>query len=295
LREKGAIHAQIARVADRQFGHITRRQLRKLGVPPRTIASWVENTRLITVHAGVYAVGHQQRTAIARAMAAVLACGDQAVLSHDSAGALWGVRTWPTVPEVTAAHERRRPGIRAHRSQTLTRKDIRRHRNLRVTSPCRTILDILPRLTDRQLIRAVNDLRLAKHLRATELHRLITASPRIRRLIDPKQNPTRSSAEDVFLEFCHTYHLPTPKVNIKLFGRERDAVFEAEKVIIEIDGYNFHKDHESFESDRERDTVAAEHGYLTVRLTWNRVTGKAAASEAARLRRILEHRRREAA
>jgi Transcriptional regulator, AbiEi antitoxin len=295
LRDEGLIAAQIARIADRQFGHVTREQLLQLGVPKRTVTRWARVGRLIRVHAGVYAVGHQQRTAIATAMAAVLACGPDAVLSHDSAAALWGVRTWPSVPEVTAPHDRRRRGIRAHRTETLLRKDIRRQSNIRVTSPSRTILDIQSRLTDRQLIRAVNDLRLNKHLRATELERLLRTSPRVHRLIDPQQNPTRSPGEDAFLEFCSTHRLPIPRVNIKLFGDERDAVFEVEKVIVEIDGWPFHRDRQSFESDRERDTVAAEHGYLTVRLTWKRLTGPGAAREAARLRRILEHRRREAA
>jgi hypothetical protein len=281
-------------LADRQFGHVTRRQLRELGVPPRTIGSWVENERLIAVHAGVYAIGHQQRTAIAKAMAAVLACGDQAVLSHDSAAAVWDVSAWPPAPEVSGPHDRRRPGIRTHRTQTLTRRDIRRHRNIRVTSPSRTILDIQSRLTDRQLIRAVNDLRLNKHLRATELERLLEASRRVRRLIDPEQNPTRSDGEDAFLAFCTKYGLPLPKTNVKLFGHERDAVFEAEKVIVEVDGWEFHKDRHSFESDRERDAVAAEHGYLTVRLTGRRLAARPA-PEAARLHRILERRRLEVA
>jgi hypothetical protein len=294
LRDKGLIAAKIARIADRQFGHVTRQQLLDLGVPARTITRWAQTQRLVTVHTGVYAVGHQQHTAIAKGMAAILACGDQAVLSHDSAAALWGIRTWPAQPEVTAPRDRRRPGIRTHRTETLTSKDVRRHGNLRVTSPSRTILDIQSRLTDRQLIRAVNELRLEKHLRATELQRLLNASPRVQSLIDPHQNPTRSGGEDAFLEFCRTHDLPVPKVNIKIFGHERDAIFEAEQVIVEVDGYKYHEDRHSFESDRERDAVAAEHGFLTIRLTWRRITGRPA-HEAARLRRILERRRREAA
>jgi very-short-patch-repair endonuclease len=294
LRDKGLIAAKIARIADRQFGHVTRHQLLDLGVPARTITRWAQTHRLVTVHTGVYAVGHQQHTAVAKGMAAVLACGDQAVLSHDSAAALWGIRTWPAQPEVTAPHDRRRPGIRTHRTETLTSKDVRRRCNIRVTSPSRTILDIRGRLTDRQLVRAVNELRLQKHLRAAELQRLITASPRVQSLIDPHQNPTRSGGEDAFLEFCRTHGLPVPKVNTKIFGHERDAIFQAEKVIVEVDGYTYHKDRHSFESDRERDAVAAEHGYLTIRLTWRRITVRPA-HEAARLRRILEQRRREAA
>jgi hypothetical protein len=290
LRNKGLIAAKIARITDRQFGHVTRRQLLDLGIPSRTITRWAHAARLIPVHTGVYAVGHQQHTAIAKAMAAVLACGDQAVLSHDSAAALWGVRTWPAKPEVMAPHDRRRKGIRGHRSDTLTRQDIRRHRNIRVTSPSRTIRDIHTRLTDKQLVRAINELRLQKHLRAAELSRLRHSSSRIRKLIDPTQNPTRSHAEDRFVTFCQTHGLPIPRVNVPLFGHERDAVFEAEKVIVEIDGWDFHQDRESFESDRKRDAVAAEHGYLTVRLTWARLT-EDADNEAASLRRTLIKRR----
>jgi hypothetical protein len=253
-------------VADRQYGHVTRRQLLELGIPARTIAAWGENRRLITVHAGVYAVGHAQKSALAKAMAAVLACGDRAVLSHDSAGALWGIRRWPQVPEVTCALERRRPGIRTHRTETLTTRDVRRHHNIRVTSPSRTILDIQTRLTDRQITRAVNELRLHQHLKATELERLVNRSTRIANLIDPAQNPTRSGQEDDFVTFCRDHGLPIPRTNVMLFGHERDAVFEPEKVIVEIDTWATHNSHQSFRADRKRDAVAAEHGYLTVRV-----------------------------
>ena len=161
---------------------------------------------------------------------------------------------------------------------------------MRVTSPSRTILDIHKRLTDSQLVRAINELRLQKHLRATELGRLVRTSTRIRNLIDPTQNPTRSDPEDRFLTFCRAHGLPEPKVNVMLFGHERDAVFETEKVIVEIDSWQHHKGHESFESDRKRDAVAAEHGYLTVRLTWPRLT-EDEDNEAASLRRTLIRRR----
>jgi hypothetical protein len=257
---------------------------------PRTIASWVENRRLVTVHAGVYAVGHSQRSPLAIAMAAVLACGPDAVLSHDSAAALWGVRIWPAQPEVTVTREKRRPGIRSHRSQTLTRHDIRRHRNLRVTSPSRTILDIHTRLTDAQLTRAVNQLRFDKHLKATELQRLLTASPRITQLIDPTQNPTRSGKEDDFVTFCKTHHLPTPRTNLMLFGQERDAVFDAEQVIVEIDDWGPHNTHQSFTTDRTRDKIAAEHGYLTIRLIAQQLAANPH-GESQSLHRTLANRR----
>lgn len=290
MRGFSNIAVKIARLTARQYGHVTRQQLLDLGVPSATIAYWVTNGRLIPVHAGVYAVGHAQHSSLAQAMAAVLACGPDAVLSHDSAAALWGVRIWPSLPEVTAAHHRRRKGIRTHRTETLTRTDIRRHRNIRVTSPSRTILDIQSRLTDRQLTRAVNELRLHQHLKTTELQRLLEASPRAARLIDPTQNPTRSAKEDDFVTFCRQHGLPIPRTNVMLFGHERDAVFGAEKVIVEIDTWDTHKSHKSFVSDRKRDAVGAEHGYLTVRLISELLAAEPRA-EASSLRRSLARRR----
>jgi hypothetical protein len=290
LRDFSAIRIKIARIAERQYGHVTRQQLLELDLPSQTIARWVDNGRLTPVHTGVYAVGHPQHSPLAKAMAAVLACGPEAVLSHDSAAALWGIRTWPSSPEVTAPHDRRRPGIRAHVTQTLSRKDIRRHRNLRVTSPARTVLDIQGRLTDRQLVRAVNDLRLQKHLRGTELQRLLSRSKRIANLIDPEQNPTRSPLEDLFLAFCQEHGLPRPQMNVKLLAHEVDALFAPEKVIVELDSWEFHQDHDSFHGDRRRDAVAAENGYLAFRTTWARLT-EDAANEAESLRRTLARRR----
>ncbi|MFL5861948.1 MAG: DUF559 domain-containing protein [Solirubrobacteraceae bacterium] len=269
---------------------MTRQQLLELAVPSATIAYWVTNRRLVRVHAGVYAVGHRQHSGAARAMAAVLACDPGAVLSHGSAAALWGVRPWPRTPEVTCALERRRPGIRTHRTETLITKHVRTHRNIRVTSPARTVLDLLPRLTDAELIRMVNDLRLAGHLRPAELRRLVEASQRVKALLDPDQAPTRSEFEDRFLAFTAEYGLPQPQLNVTLFGREVDALFAEEKVIVELDGWRFHQDHSSFESDRERDATAAEHGYLTIRITWARLRDDPA-REAARLHTTLARRR----
>ncbi|MGZ4170006.1 MAG: DUF559 domain-containing protein [Solirubrobacteraceae bacterium] len=294
MRDFSNIAVKIARIADRQYGHVTRAQLLELAVPSATIAHWVSNRRLVRVHAGVYALGHQQHAAAARAMAAVLACGPGAVLSHDSAAALWGVRNWPATPEVLCALERRRPGIRTHRTSTLKSTEVRRHHSIPVTSPARTIIDLLPRLSDAQLVRAVNDLRLNRHMRATELQRLLAASPRLKALIDPDEAPTRSAKEDSFLVFCKQHGLPRPKVNTRLYGHEVDALFETEKVVVEVDGWRFHQDWASFERDRDRDADLAEHGYLTIRITAARLDENPA-GEAARLHRILARRRREAA
>ncbi len=122
----------------------------------------------------------------------MLACGDQARLSHDSAAALYGLRDWPRVPEVTCPTRHQRPGIRTHRSLTLRRDERSRQFGIPVTTVARTIRDILTRLTDAQLIQAIGDARRAGRLGADELRRLIAASVRIARLIDPAQSPSES-------------------------------------------------------------------------------------------------------
>ena len=156
----------LTRLAGKQWGHVGHEQLVALGFTRRQIALAIKRCRLIPVFRGVYAVGHPRPEAIARAAAALLACGGAAMLGHFSAAALWEMGPkWPAVPEVVVPAKRRPTGIRVHIHRTLESRDIRRHRGIRVTSPARTLLDIAPRLTKPQLERAANEARLQRHLR----------------------------------------------------------------------------------------------------------------------------------
>lgn len=292
--------SKISTVAARQYGRVTRPQLLELGLSSRAISRAIASGKLIVVHAGVYAVGHKQTSAPAQAAAAVLACGPEALLSHGSAAALWGMRRrWPPRPEVTVAHDRRRPGIRVHRSSTLAREDIRHHLGIRVTSPARTALEIAPRLSPTVLARAVNDARLAGYLHLDELAELLGRLPRhsgarhLRTLAQTAGAPTRSQLEDEFLAFARRHGLPRPAVNTRVAGYEVDALFARERVIVELDGYGFHRDRRSFERDRERDAATLAAGHVTVRITWERL-GHEAGHEAVRLHEILNARRRAA-
>jgi len=127
------------------------------GVSHARIQRWCGVGRLSRVHAGVYALGYRHAEPVARAMAAVLACGPGAVLSHESAAALYGWRRWPQVPEVTAAWERRRLGIKTHRTRSLPRQEVTRQLGVPVTRPERTIREIEARLTRKQFTRMVKD------------------------------------------------------------------------------------------------------------------------------------------
>lgn len=266
---------QIAAAAARQHGHVTRRQLLAIGVSHAGIQRRCRNALLVRVHAGVYAVGYRRVEPIALAMAAVLACA-HSVLSHDSAAALYGWRRWPRLPEVTAPHRSRRPGIRCHRTRSLPPADRTRWLGVPVTSPARTLRDLRPRLTDRQFTRMVNDARREGRIDAATQ----------RALLGYRSGPTRSEFEAAFQRFCRRFGLPSPRTLVALAGFEVDAVFDAAGLVVELDGWAFHRDRAAFESDRERDAELLAAGYVTVRITWDRLH-RDPRREADRLRRIL--------
>lgn len=285
-------------LAHRQRGYVKTAQLLALGLRSQAIHFRARAGTLIRVYSGVYAVGHVPVAAADRAAGALLACGPEAMLSHGSALSLWRfATTWELPFEVTAPTQHRRGGIRVHRSTALTRADVRVHLGLRVTSPARTLLDNATRLSERRLTRAVNDARLTGLLRLTALQDVIARFPRhpgaerLRPLAFTTDAPTRSWLEHEFMAFVERYDLPRPKLNTKFAGREVDALFEAEQLIVEIDGYSTHSNRCAFEDDRERDANSLALGAETVRITRARLTQRPAA-EAQRLHAILAHRRR---
>ena len=194
---------------------------------------------------------------------------------------------------VSVRGDRRRPEIAIHRAPTLWRADIRTQLGIRVTSPARTLLDCAPGLPDRRLARMVNDGRLDGRLRMSELADVVKRFPyhpgcaHLKPFLSTRDAPTRSEFEDAFLAFCRDFGLPEPKVNSRVCGYEVDVLFAAERVIVELDGWDFHQDRRAFERDRNRDADTLASGLATVRITWPRMS-QAPQAEAARLRTILE-------
>ena len=289
-----AFEALIAVLAAKQHGYVARRQLLALGMGADAITYRVRIGRLIAVYRGVYAVGYVRRTPVARAAAAVLACGEKAMLSHRSAASLWGFyKHWDVPFEVTAPSIRIREGIKVHRSRTLTRRDITRQLGIRVTTPARTVLDTAPRLTGKRLSRFVNDALRTPYLHVPDLADVLNRNPNhpgAKRLLPFVRTPTNSPLEDDFLEFARRYGLPTPVTNTHLQGYEIDVLYPRERVIVEVDGYEFHSDRGRFESDRKRDVVMLAVGVVTVRITRDRMKQEPE-EEARRLLDILAARR----
>jgi hypothetical protein len=245
---------------------------------------------------GVYGVGPERKDPPALAWAAVLACGDGALLSHASALSLWGMISYWDLPlHLTVAGDRRPRGVTVHRCRTLTASDRRVRLSIPVTSPARTLLDIASDTAPRRLSRLVNDARRARLLALAELTDVLGRNPyhpgtkHLMQFTDRPANPTRSTFEDDFLAFVRRYGLPVALINHVVLGHERDAVYPEQKVIVELDGWEFHKDRLSFNADRARDKRALQAGWVTVRITYDGLH-EAPDDEAATLRAILDDR-----
>ncbi len=283
----------IAAVAARQNGNITRRQLRELGLDDNAIAYRIRVGRLFRVFRGVYSVGTPAITPHQRAAAAVLACGPGAALSHSSAMTLWGYwRQWDQPFEVTVVGDRRTKGIRVHRSTTLRRRDMTTQLGIRVTTPARTLIDMAPRLKDKALKRNVNNALNSLWLTEDQLAETLARHPaapgtkRIAKLVGLQGTPTRSDWEDEFPAFCAEHGLPAPVMGAPVCGYIVDALFPVERVIVELDSWDYHKGKIAFETDRERDAETLAHGFVTVRMTGERL-GERPRQEADRLGAIL--------
>jgi hypothetical protein len=233
-------------------------------------------------------------------MAAVLACGTGALLSHEGALVLWGfAKNWPDRFDVTITQGDRRPkGIRVHIARTLTRADRKRHLGIPVTSAARTLLDCAPHLDDHRRIRTVNDALHTVWLTESALADVIARFPTHPggKLLKPilatieEGGLTRSLFEDGFRRFCGRFGLPAPTFKLMIAGHETDAVFLSERLIVECDSWEFHRLRSSFENDRDRDANTLAAGFATVRLTWARLEDQPE-REAQRLRQILAQRR----
>ncbi len=233
-------------------------------------------------------------------MAAVLACGDGAALSHAAAAALWRIRppgdgpVDVTVP--TLSGRSRRAGIIVHRSGTLVAADTERRQGIAVTAPARTIADLARSgLTGRPLERAVDE---AERLRICDDQALRAALARcpsgagcaaLRRLLEQHaigSTLTRSELEERFLALMRDRGLPAPLVNVGVLGLTVDFLWPRADLIAELDGRAGHDTRRGFQDDRDRDSLLAAHGYRTLRFTWWDVSRRPAIV-ADRVRRVL--------
>lgn len=268
----------IAALATRQHGVVARCQLLELGLTPQAIGYRISIGRLHVIHRGVYAVGHRHITVRGRWMAAVLACGKGAVLSHRSAAALWDFLSVGRPPiDVTTPHRGGRsiPRIRRHRVRHLPPEDTTEVDRIPVTTVARTLFDLAEILDLGRLERAFEAAERAELLDMRAIHMTAQRNPgrrahkQLRALLPSlaAPEPTRSELERLFNRVCRLAGLPPPQLNVLVERLEVDALWRDQRLIVEVDSWEFHKTRAAFERDRARDAALLVAGYRVVRMT----------------------------
>jgi len=262
----------VVRLAGRQHGVVTAAQARAAGLSADAVRHRVRAGWLVRLHRGVYRIGPLGTRWTAQ-MAALLAAGDSAALSHWSAAEVWGLIATP--PEAihlttTRAGATSRSGLRLHRTHSL-RAAV--HDGLRLITPVRTLQDIATRTRGHTLERAVEEAQIRRLTTEAELRATRGAGAgALQAAIPHEAGFTRSEAERALLRLIRQARLPPPRTNVRVAGHEVDAHWPDHPLVVEIDGYAYHRTRRAFERDRARDADLARAGHRTLRLTYRRLT-----------------------
>jgi predicted transcriptional regulator of viral defense system len=266
----------LGEVARRQWGVVTRAQLAEAGLGDKGVAEWVQSGRLHRLYRGVYAYGHDRLRLEGRWLAAVLACGPGAVLSHRDAAQLWELRYSNaslidvTVPSRAGRVKRR--GIRVHRSGRLAAEEVTVRDGIPVTTVARTLLDLADVLDRQALRRAITEAEYRGRFDLTSLTAVVRSNPgrRSRTLmeaIEGSSHRTRSPLEDRFLALLGRWDVEEPESGVWIEGYELDFLWRRVGLVVELDGVAAHATREAVRRDRKRDRVLWRAGLRTMRLT----------------------------
>jgi very-short-patch-repair endonuclease len=299
------------RLADRQHGIVCRRQLRREGIPERTIAGRVARGRLFTVYRGVYLVGRRHLTYEGLLVASALSAGDGAVLHCRSAAAVWGILDHRNPVEVVRTStsgrvERARikvegqnwwPHLVVRETRSLPRSHVVFRGCHRITSTARTLFDLASVLPPHRLERAFMEADRQGLLDDQMLSEVAILSQgrkngaAIRHLVSrriPGISQARSVLESLVLELVAAGDISRPDVNRSIAGYVPDFAWPSARLIVEADGYEFHRGREAFERDTLRSNRLRALGWTVLRVTWRQVSESP--DEVARMiRAALKH------
>ncbi|MBM3666816.1 MAG: DUF559 domain-containing protein [Actinobacteria bacterium] len=274
------------RLARNQHGVISRAQLLELGLSGRAIKHRVTTGRLYSVHRGVYAVGRRELNRRGRWMAAVLSAGEGAVLSHRSAGELWGILprgTGPPQLSVPGSNGRRRRDVVVHRRPSLRPEDVTRRERIPVTVPACTLVDLAAEASrdgrGRALLeRAVNEADRLGLIDPERLREAVGEMPRrpglgmLRGLLDVRTFVlTDSELERRLLPMARGAGLGLPETGARVNGYRVDFLWPEIGLVVETDGLRYHRTPAQQARDRERDQAHAEAGLTPLRFTHSQV------------------------
>ena len=252
---------------------------------------------LVRLHRGVYAVGHAQLRPEGRWLAIVLATGPGAALSHRSAAALHGIRESNAL-EVTTTRRVQVRGVLIHRATALDAQDVTTRHGVPVTTLARTLVDLAETLTAEQLGKLLRETDRIGRLNAAALQAALERTSGRggagRRALQAALTQherhatslTLSELEDAFLALLDAHALPRPLTNHRILGMKVDAVWPAQRLAVELDGWAYHHDRAAFEEDRARSARLSVAGWTPVRFTHAQVVERPA-QVVATLRALL--------
>lgn len=272
--DNGSFRSAVA-LARTSLGVVTTARLAAIGIPVTTVRHWVRSGRLIVLYRGVYALGHDALRREGRWLAALLACGPGAALSHGTAAAVLELRSsWARLIDVSVPQTRRQQrGIRLHRPRHLDDRDVTRVGHLVVTTPTRTVLDMwrthAPAVVE-------NVAAAAERRGLLDYGRIDDGAPlALRQMLGRGPELVRARIEAKLLAALRESGLPAPEANVWLThggGEEwqADLLFRRARVIVELDD-DSHRTAKAFELDRVKDVARQLDGYATPRFTLRRV------------------------
>lgn len=275
-----AATAAIRALAERQHGVVAHWQLLEAGVGKGLTFHRRSGGLLIPLYQGVYALGHRHPSREARSMAAVLACGPGAVLSHFSAGRLWGMCGSRGQIEVLRQsggfHPKGHRGVRLHQTRRLEPYEVTVQRGIPAAVMERVLLDLAARTDSKRLERVFVQAYKRDEFSWPRLGRIITRRRgckgvgKLRRIaleVDPEALETKSVPEVDFLALWRETDQLAPVVNVLVEGHLVDFFWPSQKVIVETDSWTYHGDPLAFEKDHQRDIELTAAGYDVHRTT----------------------------
>jgi len=270
------VEQKVARLATNAHGVVTRAQLMEVGVTNDEIVHRMNAGALIPVHRGIYRVGHVAPSVEARYLAAVLACGEGAVLSGRAAAYLLGLlKGSPPPPEVTTPTDRRVAGVQTRRTRVAVEST--RCRAIPVTTVPRTLVDLAAVLSADDLARACHEAGVRHRTTPAMVEAVLARRPRIpgatklRAILRGDVHVVLSKLEKKFLERVREIRRPLPQTNRPAGARRVDCRWPEHRLTVELDSYRFHHSRHAWEQDRRRERQAYARGDEFRRYTWGDV------------------------
>jgi hypothetical protein len=269
--------AQAWRLARAQHGVLARRQLTALGFTRSAIEQRIRTGRLHRITQSVYSIGRKDLSPEGRWMAAVLACGESACLSHRSAGALYGIceeRNGVVEVSVRRTGNVHRDGIKVRRRPSLPSQNVGALHRIPITSPVRTLIDLAIELSTKLLLRAVNEADKLDVINVETLRSELDAYagvPGAKRLVALLDKDTfvltQEELERLFLPLAREAGLPLPLTGEIVNGYEVDFFWPDLKLVVETDGLRYHRTPSAQAKDARRDQAHTAAGYTRLRFT----------------------------